>query len=377
MADTKNKESLNILLLGECSNLHNTLANGLRQAGHRVTVISDGSGWMNNERDIDISRKSYGLTDSIQYLFKILTHLPKMVNYDIVQIKHPCVFDLKLFWNKLIYKYIRKFNNKVFLGAFNTDYFYIKTCFETDTFEYSDYFINKEPVDLGISKEDTTFWQSEEAKEFSYYVANTCDGIIACLYEYYASYSNEFSDKTIYIPLPVNFDEIPAPRIRKRDDSKPIKFFIGIQKHRNKLKGTDVFYDALCLLKKKYPDKCEIVIAESVPYHAYKMMQQDSDIMVDQLYSYTPGMNGLLGLSQGLVIVGGAEEEMYKLMGEDKLRPIINVKPNIQDVFTHLESIIQNPEMIEKLSEEAILFSRKYHDYKHVTASYLNFWMSK
>lgn len=377
MADTKDKKKLKILLLGECSNLHNTLAKGLRHDGHSVTVISDGSGWMNNDRDIDITRKSNGFIDSVIYLCRILMHLPQMTNYDIVQIKHPCMFDLKLFWNKLIYKYIRKRNKKVFLGAFNTDYFYIKTCFDKKTFEYSDYFIKNTPVDLGIPKEDTAFWQSDEAKEYSHFVADTCDGIIACLYEYYVSYATDFHSKATYIPLPVDFSDIPASRIRKVEKNSPVKFFIGIQKHRNKLKGTDVFYDALCMLKEKYPDKCIIHLAESVPYAQYKLMQQDSHVMVDQLYSYTPGMNGLLGLSQGLVIIGGGEEEMYKLMLEEELRPIINVKPTKEDVFNHLEEIILNTDRIEKLSQQSIRFSRKHHDHKLVTAKYLEFWRSK
>ena len=36
---------MKILLLGEYSNVHNTLAKGLRELGHKVTVASDGDGW--------------------------------------------------------------------------------------------------------------------------------------------------------------------------------------------------------------------------------------------------------------------------------------------------------------------------------------------
>ena len=35
---------MRILLLGEYSNVHNTLARGLRALGHQVTVASDGDG---------------------------------------------------------------------------------------------------------------------------------------------------------------------------------------------------------------------------------------------------------------------------------------------------------------------------------------------
>ena len=47
---------MKILLLGEYSNVHNTLAMGLRALGHQVTVVSNGDFWKDYPRDIDVSR---------------------------------------------------------------------------------------------------------------------------------------------------------------------------------------------------------------------------------------------------------------------------------------------------------------------------------
>lgn len=47
---------MKILLIGEYSNVHNTLAKGLRELGHEVCVISNGDFWKNYPRDIDASR---------------------------------------------------------------------------------------------------------------------------------------------------------------------------------------------------------------------------------------------------------------------------------------------------------------------------------
>lgn len=49
---------MKILLLGEYSNVHATLARGLRNLGHEVTVVSNGDFWKDYPRDIDVSRKS-------------------------------------------------------------------------------------------------------------------------------------------------------------------------------------------------------------------------------------------------------------------------------------------------------------------------------
>ena len=48
---------MRILLLGEYSNVHATLAKGLRFLGYEVTVVSNGDFWKNYPRDIDVSRK--------------------------------------------------------------------------------------------------------------------------------------------------------------------------------------------------------------------------------------------------------------------------------------------------------------------------------
>ena len=38
---------MKILLIGDCSGVHSTLARGLRSLGHEVCVASDGGGWQN------------------------------------------------------------------------------------------------------------------------------------------------------------------------------------------------------------------------------------------------------------------------------------------------------------------------------------------
>ena len=58
---------MKILLMGEYSNVHATLADGLRKLGHQVTVLSNGDFWKNYPRDIDLVRKP-GKKGGIIYL---------------------------------------------------------------------------------------------------------------------------------------------------------------------------------------------------------------------------------------------------------------------------------------------------------------------
>ena len=106
---------MKILLIGEASNLHWTLAEGLRANGHTVTVVSHGSHWLNNKRDVSIVRRGYNLFHSIQYMADIIQHLPQMRGYDVVQVTNPVFFDLRPEKNWAIFKYLKKHNKKIFL----------------------------------------------------------------------------------------------------------------------------------------------------------------------------------------------------------------------------------------------------------------------
>jgi len=98
---------MRILLLGEYSNVHATLAEGLRTIGHTVTVVSNGDFWKNYPRDIDVSREA-GKWGGIKLMLKIATLLPRMRGYDIVQLINPMFFELRAERLFPLYHYLRK-----------------------------------------------------------------------------------------------------------------------------------------------------------------------------------------------------------------------------------------------------------------------------
>lgn len=366
---------MKILLLGECSNLHSTLADGLKMLGHDVTVASDGSKWMGNDRDIDISRSGYELWTSIKYLAYIHKTFRKFRNYDVVQVKNPLFLDLKISRNLSFFQYLKKHNAKVFLGAFGTDYFWEKASFDKKTFRYSDYYIGETPTTLRAANLLKDEWSGTQKQEANIEMAESCNGIVACLYEYYKSYEPYYENKLTYIPLPINTSLLKYQQ--KGIDGEKLKFFIGIQKDRSEFKGTDIMYKALLKLYEKYPDRILVNKVESVLLSQYVKIMSESDILLDQIYSYTPGMNGLIAMAQGLVLVGGGEFEMYRLINETQNFPIINVYPSEKDVFDKLEELIINKKNIPILSVNSRDFVEKHHNYIKVAQQYIDFWNSK
>ena len=310
---------MRILLIGEYSNVHATLAEGLRQLGHEVTVLSNGDFWKDYPRDIALDRIP-GKWGGIKYLIRLLTLLPKLRHYDVVQLINPMFLEIKAKRIFPIYKYLRSHNKKVFLGAYGMDYYWVNTCCKDKPLRYSDFNIGDALRNDKDAIKERKDWLGTDKERLNKYIANDCDGIIAGLYEYWICYHSSYPQKTTYIPFPIRIlDKVVLSQHDK------LKLFIGINKSRNSYKGTDIMLRAAEKVQRKYPDKLEIIKVESVPFKVYQQLLNDCDAILDQLYSYTPAMNALMAMSKGIVCIGGGEEECYQLLDEKTLRPIVNV----------------------------------------------------
>ena len=362
--------TMKILLIGEYSNVHATLAEGLRALGHQVTVLSDGDGWKNYPRDIDVSRTP-GKLGGIWLMARLYMLLSKLRGYDVVQLINPMFFELKaerLFW---FYNYLRKHNKKVFLGGNGMDWYWVHTCTYDKPLRYSDFNFGSEVRTDAEAVRYQHDWIGTEKERLNKYIAEDCDGIITGLYEYWACYHPVFPDKTTFIPFPI---QMPATFSTERASESKVVLFIGINRERSAYKGTDIMLRAAKDLQKKYAHRMKVNIAESVPFNEYQKMMEGSDAIIDQLYAYTPSMNPLLAMSKGIICVGGGEPENYEIIHETELRPIINVEPTYDSVYYELEQLVLHPERIPELKKQSVEYVRRHHEYIKVARQYEQFY---
>ncbi len=375
---------MKILLMGEYSNVHATLAEGLRKLGHHVTVLSNGDFWKNYPRDIDLVRKP-GKLGGIMYMMKLYTIVHKLKGYDIVQLINPMFLELKAERIFPIYQYLRKHNKKVILGGFGMDYYWVSACCKDKPLRYSDFNIGEELRTNTDALKERKDWLGTEKGRLNQMIAEDCDGIVTGLYEYWACYQPSFPQKTTFIPFPIkpqlitsgnsnSYIHVENHQVISLDISKKVKLFIGINKSRSEYKGTDIMLKAAQDIAKKYPDKTELRIAESIPFAEYVKMMNGSDAILDQLYSYTPSMNPLEAMARGIICIGGGEPENYEIIHEDKLRPIINVLPNYESVYQQLEHLVLHPELVPLLKQQSIEYISKHHDYIKVAKRYEAFY---
>ena len=359
---------MKILLLGEYSNVHWTLAEGLRTLGHQVTVVSDGDLWKNYKRDIDLSRHSLSHADTLRYYIKAWSTILRLRGYDVVQIINPIFLDLRASRIRPFYNYLRRHNRHIVMGAFGMDHYWVKTCLDCKTFRYSDFNIGPRPrTQETFNQEFMHDWLSGEKKDLNTYIAADCDAIVSGLCEYDMCYRPVFPQKTTYIPMPI---VAPSEPLTNPTVSTPLRILIGIQKTRSEYKGTDIMLRALCRVKAKYPDRLEIVKVENMPFDQYCRLMRTCDVIVDQLYSYTPAMNALQAMAEGMVVVGGGEPENYEILGETELRPIVNVQPNEGDCYRQIEQLVLHPERIPQMKHDSVEYIRRHHNHIKVAKQY-------
>lgn len=357
---------MRILLLGEYSNVHWTLAQGLRKMGHEVTVASNGDFWKNYPRDIDLSRPQ-GLFGGVRLLARIWRLLPKLCGYDVVQIINPIFMELRAERLFAVYRYLRKHNKSMVLGAFGMDWYWVSTCVNEKPLRYSDFNIGSNLRTDESALRERHDWLGTSKERLNKEIAIDCDAIVSGLYEYDVCYRRHFPAKTHYIPFPI---QMPDNYATERCKRSKVVVFIGISRNRSQYKGTDIMLQAAKDLQHKYAHRMKLIVAEGLPFSQYEQMLTGSDAILDQLYSYTPSMNPLMAMSKGIICIGGGEPENYAILDEHELLPIINVKPSYDSVYIQLEQLILHPERIAMLKQQSVEYVRRHHEYVKVAHQY-------
>lgn len=370
---------MRILFLGEYSNVHWTLAEGLRALGHEVTVLSNGDFWKNYQRDIDLVRRK-GKLGGIIYYIKALSLLPKLRGYDIVQLVNPMFLELKAERIRFFYNYLRRHNKKILLASYGMDYYWAYINSHTKPLRYSDFNIGDVRRTDPVAMTDYNDWVGTEKEQLNKYIAQDCDAIVAGLYEYYVTYQAAgFADKLHFIPFPIKTQQSscsPSPT----SPEGGCRVFIGISKNRSAYKGTDIMLRAAQRVAQEHPESVKLLVAEGLPFEEYTRMLNEADVILDQLYAYTPAMNALEAMNRSTIVVGGGEEEQYEIINEHELRPIINVQPTEESVYKELKTLVNNclkdpqtetsPGYIGKLKHDSVEYIHRHHDYIKVAKQY-------
>lgn len=357
---------MKILLLGEFSGLHLNLKEGLEALGHHVDIASSGDGWKKISSDIDFSSRYSGTVGKIDKLLKLIKVLPKFKGYDVVQLIAPLVFSNIVSLNVFMIKYLSKNNGKLFLlGAGAVGENSAIADFLQNEYKYPQLY--NEVYLRGYD----SWGQTTVGRRYNKWLLNIIDGYIPIMYEYAQAYRNiNYKKLCPTVPIPINTDKI---KYQIKQDIDKVIIFHGL--NRPYEKGTPLIKAAMDKLKNNYPDKVECIIDGKMPLDDYLKLLSKVDVVVDQVYTVSVGMNGVYNLAMGKVVVGGGEEEFLKEFNIDT-SPLIEIEANVDDIYKQLEFLVLNKEKIKDISIESRIFAEQVHNYKEIASKYLSIWQS-
>ncbi len=374
---------MRILLFGEYSNVHHTLCEALRRAGHEVLLISDGDGWKDYPRDVDLRRTKEGPVGSLMYLSKLATLLPKLRGYDVVQIVNPIFLDVKARWNRWVFDYLKRNNGILSVGCFGDDYYVISRMQDDKYLAYTDFYAAGKAIDHEVNRRRIAAWTKGPKAALTQYVMQYADCLVPCLYEYWKVYDTpEFHSRLRYIPLPIdvstpsNLSNLSNPsNLLNPSTELKLRLLFASQKLRGQMKGTDQLEPLFDRLAQEFPDTIDLCKIESVPFEQYQRLVAEADVVVDQLYSFTPAMGALESMAKGKVVISGYEPEYQQFIDGPHESGIINLRP-FDDAHNYevLRTTLTDRNKIARLQSSSQAFVRKYHNADDVARQFVEFW---
>ncbi len=376
---------MRILLIGEYSRLHNSLKEGLLKLGHEVVIVANSDGFKDFPVDYSIDYK-YSKTKITNIARQIIVRLfkydfakfeqgirfylllKKFKNFDVVQFINETPIKTNKNLEIFLLKKIFETNKKVFILSCGVDYLNMKFDMENKSKKS---ILQPFFQDSSLTKEYNSLLEylKENHKKAHDFVLKKCNGIIATDLDYVNAIKNHPKYLGL-IPYPINLNKLVFDELKIENK---IVLFLGINEWSYNQKGINYFEKALEIIKKKYGNNVEIIIAKTLPYNDYINLYNKAHILLDQTFSYDQGYNALEAMAKGKVVFTGAENEFidYYHLTE---RVAVNAKADVDYLVNELSFLIENPDEIIAIGKRARAFVEKEHNYLKIADKYLEVW---
>ena len=355
---------MKILLLGEFSALHKNLKEGLQISGHEVVVASGGDSWKKIPTDLNWSSRFKGVFGSLDKAARLARIMRNLEGYDVVQLISPVVFPRQFGLNEWLVNNIMQRNGKIFLvGAGSTDTNSVIADFMQTKYRYPQFYEE-------IVKTYGSLWsQTLDGRRYNSFLLGKIDGYIPISYLYAEGYRDIGYDKLCpTIPIPMNTKTIEYQDTKL---GQKLVFFHGL--NRDGIKGTPLIRQAMENVRKKYPNDVEIIIDGRMPLDKYLKLLRKVNVVIDQVYSLSYGVNAIYSMAMGKVVVGGGKIECLQEFGVDSC-PVRPIEPCVEDIEKVLEGLLENKKNLPELGFKSRQYAENVHDCENVAQKYIETW---
>lgn len=352
---------MKILLFGEFSGLFNSIRDGLVALGHEVVMASDGNGHKNYPRDLDwYADPKYGKFKHAIELSKIFKFRKQLTGFDAVLLIHPFIFSRYRFIIKPLFDFLINNNKKVFLSGAGMTPTVLKYWYNSNE-KYHNYVVGNikdVPSYSEMLKPGADSWELE--------LLDRINGYIPIWYEYAQPFKNHPKYiKTVRIPI--NLDKFTY---HPNTVGEKVVFLHGVPTRPN-AKGTALIKEAFARLKQDYGDVAEFICEGGLPFDEYMKIVNRTNVILDDANSCSVAMNGLFSMASGKIVMGGAEPIANKELGIENVNPVINLCPDVDQIYSCCKDIIEHRDKIEELGLQSRKFVEQYHDYRDIARQYV------
>ncbi len=353
---------MRVLLVGEFSGVHTNLKVGLEDLGVQVTLANTGDGFKDFSTDMLMRIDGDSWKTRLQNDLLEIYNLYYMKKFDVIQIMHPNAFDH--YDHSKVYKMLDNAGLVVQLiggcdYAFNRYYRFLdeRLCQECRMYDYRGRQCHyRQPDVVGYEKE----------------IYKRADVIVPLSWEYhyiYKQYEKEYADKLhSVVPMPI---DLKKNRMCPHQNEK-IHVFHPL--NREGFKGTRVFRMLFQELQREYNEIAEFSIEGKMPIAQYRKYLSHVDIVVDQLYCNTYGMNALYSMAMGKVVFSGnSTPRMFDDVEWLQDMPVLSLGYSEEEMKENIMRVVKS-DKLRDIKNASRKYVETYHDTRKVARLFLKLY---
>lgn len=345
---------MNLLIVGDFSSAGHFLAQGFRSVGIAVTHVAYQNGWRKNPIEINLTSHLTGVAGRIHNYIRPLT-LNHLKNYDAVLFLDYFVFPRTFGINSIMTRRIQENNGPSFLWNIGCDSQMAKWGRIND-------FDLCNPCLIYDQQALVCKCESNERAENEFLAGIT--KIIPGAYEYFESHiANPKVTNPIQFAIPVNQD---IDTVRAVEGNR-IKVFHGLNRYG--FKGTHIVEKVFSSLTEQYSNKADFLIKGHMPFKEYNELLIKQDVIVDQVFSKTLGINSLMSLASGKILVS-SDPTLGCAAYQIPVPPMISCEPSIVGLERSMKNVLDNYGELGFDGDDAKSYVATYHSPKLVAQKF-------
>jgi len=340
---------MNILIYGDNSAAGKNLIPGFEGLGYTVDYVSNTDPRRGYDIDIAIrSGKSKIVRRTSGIINSILLPLKLKKKYDMIIMVNPFIGPFLL--SDWIFKMLRDRTENLF--------WWITTCdskMRLWSKENNATLCQRCNVERNTLDECPKF--NEIGIEFDRRAEVYVDEVIPCSFEYAAGHVSAKKDIKI-IPLSTSILPNHSSCIDSGNAKQnKILFYHGAQ---SIFKGSDVIKEAFCYGEKRWGNKADFDIGSFIKLENYILYILNKDVIVDQLYNMSFGVNSLLIMQSGRLLLAG-DTDNYEVFNSQPPAPVVRLNGKYDNLTEKIDDIMSNWNYYSEMRAEGPAYVQKYH----------------